>query len=221
MNFMASLEEFRRLLHDGNMQQALTEYELDFNEAEFDIVGAGEVKGYETEIVWKFEGPNKIKMFKKTGGDGADGKKIYYLPWASKGVTKVTLDSSSPGHFVTSHFSNCRFTMSFEDDQAKKVTVQHAAGDTGGGSGAKGMEQRDKLEEPVLGAVRTRRFSISGDKQIGKAGKKLMEERIAMGTTYYDSYARVFGTRSKTGSWVFYMQNINREGRVLGYIDTK
>ena len=218
---MASLDEFRQLLHDGNMRQALTDYELDFNEAEFDITGSGEVKGYETEIVWKFEGPNKIKMFKKTGVDGDAGRKIYYLPWASKGVTKVTLDGGSPGHFVTSHFSNCRFTMSFHDDQAKTVTVQHVAGDTGGGSLKAGTEQRDKLEIPVPESVRTRRFSISGAKRLGRLGRGLMEERAKTGTTYYDTYARVFGTRGKNGSWVFYMQNINEEGRVLGFSDTK
>lgn len=218
---MASLDEFKQLLHDGHIKQAFTEYELDFNEAEFDITGSGEVKGYETEIVWKFEGPNKIKMFKKTGGDGDAGKKIYYLPWASKGVTKVTLDGSSPGHFVTSHFSNCRFTMNFHDDQAKTVTVQHVAGDTGGGSTATGTKQRDALEIPVPESVRTRRFSISGHKRLGKLGKALMEERAKTGTTYYDTYARVFGTRSKNGSWVFYMQDINEQGHVIGFSDTK
>jgi hypothetical protein len=218
---MASLDEFRQLLLDGNLKQAFTDYELDFNEAEFDVTGSGEVKGYETEIVWKFEDPNKIKMFKKTGTDGDTGRKIYYLPWASKGVTKVTLDGSSPGYFVTSHFSNCRFTMSFHDDQAKTVTVQHVAGDTGGASTAKGTEQRDKLEIPVPESVRTRRFSISGAKSFGKLGRALMEERIKTGTTYYNTYARVFGTRSKNGSWVFYMQDINDKGLVVGFSDSK
>jgi hypothetical protein len=217
---MASLAEFKQLLHDGNIQQAFTDYVLDFNEAEFDIFGSAEVKGYETEIVWKFEDPNKIKMFKKTGGDGDAGKKIYYLPWTTKGVTKVTLDGSSPGHFVTSHFSNCRFTMDFHDDQAKKVTVQHVAGDTGGGSTTTGTKQRDNLEQPVQGSVRTRRFSASYQK-VGKVAKALMVERAKTGTTYYDSYARVFGTRSKNGSWVFYMQNLNNEDKVIGFSDTK
>ncbi len=218
---MASLLEFKQLLHDGNLKQAFTDYELDFNEVEFDITGTGDIQGYKTEIVWKFEEPNKIKMFKKTGLDGGTGKEIYYLPWASKGVTKVSLDGSSPAHFVTSHFSNCRFTMSFHDDQAKLVTVQHVAGDTGGGSTQRGTTQRDALEVAVPGAVRTRRFSISGAKRLGKLGKALMEERAKTGTTYYDTYARVFGTRGKNGSWVFYMQDINEEGHVVGFVDTK
>lgn len=218
---MASLEEFKQLLHDGNVKQAFTAYELDFNEAEFDIFGTDDVKGYETEIVWKFEPPNKIKMWKKTGLDGDTGKNIDYLPWATKKVTTVTLDGKSPGHFVTSHFSNCRFTMNFLDDLGKAVTVQHVAGDTGGSSTKRGTEERDRLEVGVPSAVRTRRFSINGNKRFGKLGQKLMEDRMKTGTTYYDTYARVFGTRSKSGNWVFYMQDINEDGHVVGISDTK
>jgi hypothetical protein len=111
--------------------------------------------------------------------------------------------------------------MNFHDDQGKTVTVQHVAGDTGGESTKKGTEERDKLEIQVPEAVRTRRFSVSGAKRFGKLGKQLMEERMKTGTTYYDTYARVFGIRSKGGNWVFYMQDINENGKVVGFSDTK
>jgi hypothetical protein len=171
------LEEFRNLVRTGNLAQALSDYELDFNEAEFDANqdGARIVVGYEAQITWQFEEPHKIKMF-KTPRDG-NGKSIYYLPWAPKAVTKVTLDGTTPGYFVTSHFSNCRFTMSFHDNEAKTVTVQHVAGDTNGTSSTRGTAERYKMEIPVPEAVRTRRFSVTGLKRIGRAGAVLMEER--------------------------------------------
>jgi hypothetical protein len=48
-----------------------------------------------------------------------------------------------------------------------------------------------------------------------------MEERMKAGTTYYDTYARVFGVRSKSGNWVFYMQDLNEQGHVVGFTDSK
>ncbi|WP_325418046.1 hypothetical protein [Aquabacterium sp.] len=218
---MPSLEEFRQLVHEGKLSEAFTAYELDFNSEAFDIFGKQDVQGYETDIYWSFEGPNKIKMNKSASSDGGTGKKIYYLPWNTKKVTSVQLDGTSPGYFVTSHFSNCRFTMNYLDAEGKSVFVQHVAGDTGGGSMAKGTQERDDLEIKVPQAVRTRRFSVSGHKAFAKSGRELMKERAKQGTTYYDSCARVFGVRSTSGGWVFYMQDIDHKEKVIGFKDSK
>ena len=211
---MPSLEEFRQLLHDGDSEQAFSNYELDFNSEAFDAFGSGAVSGYEVDIEWTFESPNKIKMERAL----TSGKKIYYLPWASKDVTTITLDGDSPAYFVTSHFSNCRFTSKFHDDQGKKVTVMHVAGDTGGGGTVEGSQQRDALESSVTveNVTRTRRLSISNQK-VGRKGKLHMAKGIQAGTSYYDSYARVFGVRRGNGNWVFYTQDFNQRGQILGF----
>ena len=211
---MASLEEFRALLHEGNIQQAFTDYELDFNAVAFDT----QAGGYEADIVWHFESPNKIKMNKKTASDADAGKRIYYLPWKSKSVTSVTLDADSAPYFVTSHFSNCRFTINFHDGAGKKVTVMHVAGDVSGGSTVRGSKQRDELEStvPLDDVQSTRRLSIVGHKRFGKAAANHMAQAKTQGTSYYDTYARVFGARTKSGAWVFYAQDINGDGQMLG-----
>lgn len=215
---MASLENFRELLDSGNLGQAFSEYELDFNSEQFDIFGNQQVQGYETDIVWGFEEPNKIKMLKKTAADNTGVKRIYYLPWQSKSVTSVTLDGNSPAYFVTSHFSNCRFTIKFHDGQGKQVTVMHVAGDVTGGATTRGSATRDQMEEqvPVANVTRTRRLSVSSHK-FGKSGAAHMEKGIQAGTTYYDTYARVFGVRKDDGGWAFFAQNINGNGEILGF----
>lgn len=214
---MASLEEFRSLLHEGSTAKAFADYELDFNSEAFDKFGNVQVKGYETQIEWRFEEPNHIKMHKADAG----GRKIFYLPWASKDVTSVTLDGDSPAYFLTSHLSNCRFTIKYHDGEGKKVTVMHVAGDVKGGSGIGGSKARDQLEERVelpSDVVRSRRLSVGGHKSFGKIGQAHMEKQKAeRGTAYYDSYARVFGTRKSDGGWVFYMQDINHEGKIIGF----
>lgn len=208
---MASLEEFRELLHVGNIQEAFMVYELDFNGGVFD---KGKDKGYEVDVVWSYEVPNKIKMEEVSQG----GKKIYYLPWASKSITTVTLDGSSPPYFVTSHFSNCRFTIKFHDDAGQNVTVMHVAGDLKGAGTVKGSVERDGLENSVKvdSFIKTRRLSISNQKT-GKSGKTHMETQSEAGTAYYDSYARFFGVRNSNGCWVFYAQNLDGQGTILGF----
>jgi hypothetical protein len=215
---MPSLEEFRQLLDEDDSATAFTEYELDFNSEEFDIYGDTEVEGYETEIVWRFASPNKIKMHKKTASDSDAGKTIFYLPWKRKSVTTVTLDGTSPRYFVTSHFSNCRFTMKFHDGQGKKVTVMHVAGDVPGGASVRGSTQRDELENgiDVADVTRTRRLSVSYQK-FGKTGKAHMAKGVEAGTTYYDTFARVFGIRDSNGCWKFHAQNINGDHVILGF----
>ena len=213
---MPSLEEFRELLHSGSTQQAFTDYMLDFNTQDFDVNVPVQGVGYEAEIVWRFESPNIIKMHRKTISDSG-GKRIYYLPWARGRVTTVTLDGNSPPYFVTSHFSNCRFTIHYHDGEGRNVTVMHVAGDVSGGGTVRGSQQRDELESSVQvdNVQRTRRLSISNQKT-GKGGKAHMEKGMSVGTTYYDSYARVFGIRRSSGSWVFYAQNIKGENELLG-----
>lgn len=208
---MASLEKFRELLSVGDIATAFKAYQLDFNEAVFD----GEnKKGYEVEVDWSYEKENKIKMTKVSQG----GKKIYYLPWASKAVTYVTLDSSSPPYFVTSHFSNCRFTIKFHDEAGQKVTVMHVAGDVSWEGTINGSLQRDELEKSVVvqDVKKTRRLSISRPKT-GKIGEKHIVAQQAKGTCYYDSFARVFGVRDSNGCWVFYAQDLNDTGKILGF----
>jgi hypothetical protein len=214
---MKSLDGFRSMLHDGNTAQAFTDYELDFNSEAFDIFGDVPVKGYETHIEWRFEKPDLIKMYKATAEVGT---KIYYLPWASKGVTSVTLDGDSPAYFLTSHLSNCRFTIKYHDGEGKMVTVMHVAGDVVGGAGTKGSEARDQLESNVKlpsAEIRARRLSVGGQKSLGKIGRTHMEEKANVGTTYYDSFARVFGARKSNGGWVFYVQNINHKNKIIGF----
>lgn len=208
---MASLEDFRKLLSVGDIAKAFEAYQLDFNEAVFDVENE---KGYEVEVDWSYEKENKIKMTKVSQG----GKKIYYLPWASKVVTYVTLDSSSPPYFVTSHFSNCRFTINFHDEAGQKVTVMHVAGNVPGEGTIRGSQERDKLEKSVVvqDVKKERRLSISRPKT-GKSGKNHMDAQKAKGTCYYDSFARVFGVRDSNGCWVFYAQNLNHTGKILGF----
>lgn len=212
---MASIKEFRGLLESGDLKSAFTTYELDFNK-EFDGGGGG--GGYEADIEWVFQAPNIIKMIKSTKG----GKKIYYLPWAPKKVTTVTLDGNSPPYFVTSHFSNCRFTMKYHDTKGTKVTVMHVAGDSKHASTVKGSKERDvmddKEKDPDFPLVR--RMSIAGAKAFGAAGRKYMKEQIAEGgTTYYDTYARLFGVRGDSGKWEFYAQDINHKGVLIGILN--
>jgi hypothetical protein len=206
------------MLHDGNTAQAFTDYELDFNSEAFDIFGDVPVKGYETHIEWRFEKPDLIKMYKATAEVGT---KVYYLPWASKGVTSVTLDDDSPAYFLTSHLSNCRFTIKYHDGEGKKVTVMHVAGNVDGGALKEGSEARDQLESKVQlpsAEIRARRLSVGGQKSLGKAGKEYMAKRVKdHETTYYDSFARVFGARKSNGGWVFYVQNINHKNKIIGF----
>ncbi|MDN3639332.1 hypothetical protein QWY82_11005 [Simiduia curdlanivorans] len=218
---MASLEEFRALLHEGKIDEAFKNYQLDFNSAAFDQFGDVKVSAYEVDIAWDFQEPNVIKMLKKTENDGSKRKKICYLPWSTKTATSVTLDGNSPPYFVTSHFSNCRFTMKFHDGQGKTVTVLHVAGDTKSEGRVQGSAERDILENEVKTepAKMTRRLSVGGLKDLGKAGREHKQTKMKAGTTYYDTYARVFGVRNKNGVWSFYAQNINHKDEIIGLQD--
>ena len=158
-------------------------------------------------------------MFPSKNEALSEGKKIYYLPWKNKSLTKVTLDSNSPPYFLTSEFSNWRFTIQFHDGEGKKVTVMHVAGDVTGGGGFSGGNTRNEMEikaglDPTL---RTRRMSVSKPEPgvKGLAWKKYDASR--KDTVYYDTQAVVFGYRNKKGGWVFYAQSLdkNRAGKGL------
>lgn len=212
---MPDIEDFRKKLH-SNVKEALTAYELDFNPVNFDTPGKGK-KAYEIGIDWEFDNPNKIKMLRKPNSS----KKITYLPWEPGVATSVTLDSSSPPYLITSHISNCRMTLKFHDGKGTSVTVIHVAGDVPDGGTVKGSAQRDVIEDTVKtpDVTRTRRLSTSYQKIGRLAGKHMEEKKANAGTTYYDSYARVFGVRGDNGGWSFYAQNINNKEQVIGFFD--
>jgi len=208
---MASLEEFKTLLRD-NPEEAFTQYALAIDEVSFDWKDAG--AGVRADagprfIEWRFEEPNVVKMYPSQNEVDSVGKKIYYLPWENKKVTKVTLDGDSPGFFLTSQFTNCRFTIQFHDGLGKTVTVMHIAGDVTGGGSTSGGNTRNQMESDASTIIptRTRRLSVSKPEPgfKGPAWKKY--DASSGDTVYYDSQAVVFGYRKKNDCWVFYAQN--------------
>ncbi|GLS25144.1 hypothetical protein [Marinibactrum halimedae] len=211
---MCDIKDFRALVKKDRLE-AFKKYKLDFNSMDFDIFGNEDVKPYEVSIDWKFSQPNIIKMYKR---EGEKAKNIYYLPWKRRGVTSVTLDNDSPEFFVTSHFSGCRFTINYHDNEGKKVTVMHVAGDTEGGQKIEGTKERDQLEEgiEVDNTLKKRRLSIGDLKQLGQKTRDYMEAReIQFNTVYYQKEARLFGCRTEAGSWEFVVQNISNDGKLL------
>ncbi|WP_444917079.1 hypothetical protein [Microbulbifer sp. JMSA003] len=208
---MPSYEDFISLL-EKDIESAFKTYELDFNTEAFDNKSGA----YETGFDFEFVKPNKIMMVKS----GDSGKKATYLTWARKTAVPVTLDSKSPPYFFTSHLSNCRMTFKYHDDQSKSVTVIHVAGDVSQGGTIEGSKQRDELEQMVKTPVVTkeRRLSIGGPKG-GNKGAKFKKKQAKLGTSYYDTCARVFGVRDENGQWAFYTQNIGRKDELLGFFE--
>ena len=220
---MPSLEDFQTLV-ETNPEKAFTDYVLAIDEVSFDWKDAA--AGVRADagirhIEWRFEEPNTIKMYPSQNVANSEGKQIYYLPWKSKEVTKVTLDQNSPPYFLTSEFSNCRFTIQFHDACGKTVTVMHIAGDVAGGGSISGGNKRNEMEisSGLVPNLRTRRLSISKGKpgSKGPAWKRYTES--AANTVYYDSQAVVFGFREKNGCWSFYAQNIDNIKNGKGLIN--
>ncbi|WP_347985958.1 hypothetical protein [Methylomonas sp. AM2-LC] len=219
---MPSLTEFKELVK-SNPEQAFLDYVLEIDEESFDWQDSNagiRAEPGPRDIEWQFEEPNKIKMYPSLNQDTA--KKIYYLPWKNKSLTQVTLDKDSPAQFLTSEFSNCRFTIHYHDAEGKTVTVMHIAGDVTGGGSISGGNTRNDMETnaPLPSpAVRSRRLSVSkpvpGFK--GAAWKKY--DATAKDTVYYDSQAVVFGYRKKNGGWVFYAQNLDQNKVSKGRIE--
>jgi len=219
---MASLEDFRALLIK-EPEKAFTDYVLEIDEVSFDWKDANagiRADGGVRDIEWHFEKPNIIKMYPGQGGDKE--RRIYYLPWKNKSLTQVTLDKDSPPYFLTSEFSNCRFTIHFHDQNGNSVTVMHVAGDVKGEGGFTGGNTRNDMEAqnaPPLPVVRTRRMSVSKPQPSVQGASWKKYNASAKDTVYYDSKAVVFGFRKGDGGWVFYAQNLDANKVGKGLID--
>ena len=216
---MASLEEFKTLLKE-NPDEAFKQYLLAIDEVSFywqDADSGVRANAGMRFIEWRFEEPNIVKMYPSQNEVDSIGKKIYYLPWENKKVTKVTLDGDSPGFFLTSQFTNCRFTIQFHDGLGKTVTVMHIAGDVIGGGGFTGGNTRNQMESDAttITPTRTRRLSVSKPEPGVKGASWKKYEASSADTAYYDSQAVVFGYRKKNDCWVFYAQN---QGGELGLL---
>jgi len=208
---MTSLKEFRALVK-SDPDEAFRKYALSIDEVSFDWSDASagiRSKAGPRFIEWHFEEPNTIKMFPAKSEVDSIGKRIYYLPWASKAVTKVTLNGESPRFFLTSEFSNCRFTIQYHDGLGKTVTVMHIAGDVVGEGGFAGGNIRNQLESDAteIKPVRSRRLSISKLEPGFKGSSWRKYAATTAETTYYDSRAVVFGYRQSDGGWIFYAQS--------------
>ncbi|WP_444913709.1 hypothetical protein [Microbulbifer sp. TRSA007] len=67
-------------------------------------------------------------------------------------------------------------------------------------------------------ATKERRLSIGGPKG-GRKGASFKKKQAKLGTSYYDTCARVFGVRDGNDQWAFYTQNIGRKDELLGFFE--
>lgn len=144
---MPSLQEFKDLL-STSLEQAMKDYVV-INHTESVDGNVGVLQACsEREVVFDFEGPNKIMIRARRESELAD-QTLWYLPWLWDGLSKADLDGTGSSYFSTSQLTGCRFTIQFHDSTRQRVTVMHLAGTLGTGR-KKGTEARDELEGSAL-----------------------------------------------------------------------
>jgi hypothetical protein len=211
---MASLSEFMDLL-STNLTKAMADYIVINHTESLD----GDVMNLqacsERDVVFEFEGPNKIMIRAKKDSEKAD-QTLWYLPWVYNSLSKADLDGTGSAYFSTSLLTGCRFTVQFHDKSRKKATVMHLAGTLGTGT-KQGTEARDLLEKAALDDLGK---TVNVEKTLRRRYSFRVQKirKIDDGETLYygGNMAWIFGARGSDGAWNFIAQEMDSFADITG-----